>query len=129
MVRVIKSGDTNVAAKGIFFKDDLILLVKPTGSKHRYDIPGGKVKVGESKEQGLFRECLEETGLRIKKAKFVGQNIEREKRFFLVTEWDGEIVLQPEELEKYRWVPIDVVLQYRLTKTAAEGIQLILDTI
>ena len=125
----IIAGDTNVAAKGIFLKDDLILLVKPTGSKHRYDIPGGKIKVGESKEQGLFRECLEETGLRIKKAKFVGQNIEREKRFFLVTEWEGEIVLQPEELEKYRWVPLDVVLQYRLTKTAAEGIQIILDTI
>jgi 8-oxo-dGTP pyrophosphatase MutT (NUDIX family) len=129
MVRVIKSGDTNVAAKGIFLKDDLILLVKPTGSKHRYDIPGGKVKVGESKEQGLYRECLEEVGLRIKKAKFIGQNIEREKRFFLVTEWEGEIVLQPEELEKYRWVPIDVVLQYRLTKTAAEGIQIVLSTI
>jgi len=129
MVRVIKSGDTNVAAKGIFLKDDLILLVKPTGSKHRYDIPGGKVKVGESKEQGLYRECLEEVGLRIKKAKFVGQNIEREKRFFLVTEWEGEIVLQPEELEKYRWVPIDVAMQYRLTKTAAEGIQIVLGTI
>ena len=80
MLYELKSGDTNVAAKGIFLKDDLILLVKPTGSKHRYDIPGGKIKVGESKEQGLFRECLEETGLKIKKAKFIGQNIEREKK-------------------------------------------------
>jgi len=129
MVYKIKDGDTNVAAKGIFLKDDLILLVKPSGSRHRYDIPGGKIKVGESKEQGLYRECFEEVGLKIKKAKFVGQNLKREKRFFLVTEWEGEIVLQPEELEKYRWVPLDVVLQYRLTKTAAEGIQIILDTI
>ena len=55
MLYELKSGDTSVAAKGIFLKDDLILLVKPTGSKHRYDIPGGKLKFGESKEQGLYR--------------------------------------------------------------------------
>ena len=72
---------------------------------------------------------MEEVWLHIKKAKFIGQNIKREKRFFLVTEWEGENVLQHEELDKYRWVPLDVVLQYRLTKTAAEGIQIILDTI
>lgn len=125
----IKDGDTSWAAKGIFLKDDLILIVKPTGSKHRYDIPGGKIKIGESKEQGLYRECLEEVGLKVKKVKYLGKNEEREKHYFIIKQWDGEIVLQLEEIEKYRWVPLDTVLQYYLTKTAHQGIQMLLDTI
>lgn len=117
----LSPGDTPVSAKGFFLKDDRILIVKPTGSENRYDIPGGKIKVGESKEQGLYRECLEEVGLKIKKAKFIGKDEEREKVYFLITEWEGEIVLQEEELEKYRWVPIDSVKNYYLTKTAHNG--------
>ena len=97
------------------------MIVKPTGSENRYDIPGGKIKVGESREQGLYRECLEEVGLKIKKAKFIGKDEEREKVYFLITEWEGEIVLQEEELEKYRWVPVDSVKNYYLTKTAHNG--------
>jgi len=128
MLHELKNGDTSWASKGMFIKGDLILIVKPTGSKHRYDIPGGKIKIGESKEQGLYRECLEEVGLRIKKVKFLGKNTEREKYFFIITEWTGTIMLQSEELEKYRWVPIDTVLQYRLTKTAVQGIRLLSNT-
>lgn len=117
----LSPGDTSVSAKGFFLKDGRVLIVKPTGSEDRYDIPGGKIKVGESKEQGLYRECLEEVGLKIKKAKFIGKDEEREKVYFLITEWEGEIVLQEEELEKYRWVPVDSVKNYYLTKTAHNG--------
>ena len=117
----LSPGDTSVSAKGFFLKDGRVLIVKPTGSEDRYDIPGGKIKVGESKEQGLYRECLEEVGLKIKKAKFIGKDEERQKVYFLITEWEGEIVLQEEELEKYRWVPVDSVKNYYLTKTAHNG--------
>ena len=107
--------------KGFFLKNGRILIVKPTDSKDRYDIPGGKIKFGESKEQGLYRECLEEIGLKIKKAKYLGKDEEREKVYFLVTEWEGDIILQEEELEKYRWVPVAEVEKYYLTKTAHNG--------
>lgn len=117
----LSPGDTNVSAKAFFLKEDRVLIVKPTGSKDRYDIPGGKIKFSESREQGLYRECLEEIGLKIKKAKFIGEDKDREKVYFLVTEWEGEIVLQEEELEKYRWVPIEQVENYYLTKTAHNG--------
>lgn len=117
----LSPGDTSVSAKGFFLKDGRVLIVKPTGSENRYDIPGGKIKVGESREQGLYRECLEEVGLKIKKAKFIGKDEEREKVYFIITEWEGEIVLQEEELEKYRWVPVDSVKNYYLTKTAHNG--------
>ncbi len=113
--------DTDVSAKGFFLKDGRVLLVKPTGSDNKYDIPGGKIKFGESKEQGLFRECLEEIGLKIKKASSIGEDKERKKIYFVVQDWDGEIILQLEEIEKYRWVPLSKVLNYSLTKTAYNG--------
>ena len=103
--------DTEVSAKGFFLKDGRVLLVKPAGSDNKYDIPGGKIKFGESKEQGLFRECLEE----------IGEDKERKKIYFVVQDWDGEIKLQLEEIEKYRWVPLSKVLNYSLTKTAYNG--------
>ena len=118
----LSPGDTNVSAKGFFLKNGRILLVKPTGSENKYDIPGGKIKVGESKEQGLYRECLEEVNLKIKRAKIIGEDKEREKVYFIVTDWSGKIQLQLEELEKYRWVPVDKLLNYSLTRTAYNGV-------
>ena len=118
----LSPGDTEISAKGFFLKDGRVLLVKPTGSENKYDIPGGKIKVGESKEQGLFRECFEEVGLKIKKAKLLGEDKERKKVYFAVYQWTGEIVLQLEEIEKHRWVPLEEVLNYSLTKTAYNGL-------
>ena len=117
----LKPGDTEISAKAFFIKDGRILLVKPTGSENKYDIPGGKIKIGESKEQGLYRECLEEIGLKIKNASYLGKDNERLKEYFVVTKWAGEIVLQIEELEKYRWVLIKDVTDYNLTATAYNG--------
>lgn len=118
----LKPGDTTTSAKAFFIKEGRILLVKPTGSEDRYDIPGGKIKFGESKEQGVYRECLEEIGLKIKKAKFIGKDKDRDKVYFMVTEWTGEIVLQEEEIEKYRWVPVERAQDYYLTRTAHTGL-------
>ena len=117
----LQLGDTTTSAKAFFFKEGKVLLVKPTGSEDRYDIPGGKIKFGESKEQGVHRECLEEIGLKIKKAKYIGKDYTRDKIYFLVTDWSGEIVLQVEEIEKYRWVELERVQDYYLTKTAYNG--------
>tara|TARA_B100000683_G_C12272986_1_gene466591 strand:- start:81 stop:476 length:396 start_codon:yes stop_codon:yes gene_type:complete len=117
----LKEGDTTTSAKAFFYKDGRILLVKPTGSEDRYDIPGGKIKFSESPEQGVYRECLEEIGLKIKKAKLLGKDTNRDKIYFLVTKWTGDIVLQEEEIEKYRWVRIDKALDYYLTRTAHNG--------
>ena len=95
----LKSGDTQWAAKGLFMKGNLILIVKPTGSKGRYDIPGGKIKIGESREQGVYRECFEELALKIKSAEFLGENNSRKKCYFKITKWSGKIILQAEELD------------------------------
>ena len=117
----LKDGDTTEAAKGFFIRNGRLLLVKPAGGDDRYDIPGGKIRFGESREQGLYRECMEEVNLKVKVAKFIGKDKEREKNYFIITDWEGEISLQAEELEKYRWVAIETVEHYYLTKTAHKG--------
>ena len=98
----LKKGDTTESCKGIFVLDGRILLVKPAGDGDHYDIPGGKRKFSESKEQGLYRECLEEINLKIKKAEFIGSDLERGKHYFVVSEWSGDMALQEEELRDYR---------------------------
>jgi len=117
----MKEGDTTEASKGFFVKDGRLLLVKPTGDGDRYDIPGGKMRFGESREQGLYRECMEEVNLKVKAAKFIGRDDDREKNYFIITDWEGEISLQAEELEKYRWVTLETVEHYYLTRTAHKG--------
>ncbi len=48
---------------------DLILLIKKSRGPYRgkWDLPGGGLEFGESASDGLVREVLEETGLKIKK--------------------------------------------------------------
>ncbi len=58
-----KSKPILVSAKAIIVSGDHILLLKqPDGS---WDLPGGKIKQGESIKIGLKREVREETGIDI----------------------------------------------------------------
>jgi len=54
---------------GIIFKDDLVLICrrKPETSLGGYwEFPGGKVEDGESNEESLLRELIEELNLKVK---------------------------------------------------------------
>jgi ADP-ribose pyrophosphatase YjhB (NUDIX family) len=51
-------------------KRKIILIKKGRGPyKGRWDLPGGKIDFGESPEETLEREILEETGLKLKSVK------------------------------------------------------------
>src|SRR3990167_7609808 len=64
-----------IGVKAIIERGDTILLIKRSGNgaPERYrnltdawDIPGGRLNIGEGLEEGLEREVAEEIGLRIK---------------------------------------------------------------
>jgi len=117
--------DVNIVSKGIFYNEDnKILLLKITNDTV-YDLPGGHLHFGESIEQGLYRECLEETGLKVKKAVKIGEtNHKKPKHFFFVTKWIGkDIILQLEEVEKYKWINIEDYKSYNLTTGAKDGLK------
>ncbi|MCI0449351.1 MAG: NUDIX domain-containing protein [Chlorobi bacterium] len=49
------------------YKRKIILIKKVRGPyKGRWDLPGGKIDFGETPEEALAREVLEETGLKLK---------------------------------------------------------------
>jgi 8-oxo-dGTP diphosphatase len=104
------------AIKAIIRKGDKILLIKKSDKVDiypgRWDLPGGRLDLGETWNQGLTREVREETGLKIK--------LIREVRDWENKKWDtigktvlceyvtGEVRLSWEHTE-YRWmVPDDV---------------------
>ena len=60
-----------VGAAAFIQKDDLILIAKrspdhPHGGGGEWEVPSGRLEDGESLEQGLAREVMEETGLEVR---------------------------------------------------------------
>jgi len=68
-----------LAARAIIFKDNKIALMHVTRD-HYHKLPGGGAERGETTEQALKREILEETGCRIKITSEVGKIIEHRNR-------------------------------------------------
>ncbi|MGD0917894.1 MAG: NUDIX domain-containing protein [Thermodesulfobacteriota bacterium] len=58
---MILNSDTRFGVKGLILSGERVLLLrKPNGE---YDLPGGRLEIGERSKDGLKREILEETGL------------------------------------------------------------------
>jgi ADP-ribose pyrophosphatase YjhB (NUDIX family) len=55
------------AARALILQDDNILLLRKDGYEkgERFALPGGGQDLGETLEQALHRECLEEIGTRV----------------------------------------------------------------
>lgn len=98
----IFSGKVRVRVCGLLDNGDGILMIKHTsiGSKgHLWVPPGGGVDFGESAEQALKREFLEETGLNIEVKKFlfvfelINDKHHAVELFYSVERLDGQLSL------------------------------------
>lgn len=72
---------------GVITKDDSILMVKPHHGLHA--LPGGGMEPGESIEEALKREVLEETGYQVESSELLNTTerylyIEKEDKFYHV---------------------------------------------
>ena len=97
-------------------KDGDILVGKRT-SEHSpgYSIPGGKLELGETFEQGAIREVREETNLDISEPIVIAvtNNLETFKKegkhfisvILLATTYSGELkIMEPTKCESWAWI-------------------------
>ena len=65
----------NIRVAGIIIKDNRVLMVKNLRSDYIYSL-GGRLKFGESAQQGVVREVYEETGvyMKIDRLGFIHEN-------------------------------------------------------
>jgi nucleoside triphosphatase len=108
----------------VFNPDGEILLLKSNKSKDRYVIPGGHIELGESMENALKREILEETGLAVHDVQltsiqqFIFSDSFYERRHFIFIDYtcktySKEVKLNPEH-QDYVWVTLDSAFELPL---------------
>jgi 8-oxo-dGTP pyrophosphatase MutT (NUDIX family) len=108
-----------VAAHALIEKDGLFLVTKRSTVNDYmpglWDIPGGTVESGEVMETSLIREIFEESGLSIDihEPLYIHTNLGSlpDKQYFQsvyrCSYLGGEVVLNPEEHDEYRWLTLD----------------------
>jgi 8-oxo-dGTP pyrophosphatase MutT (NUDIX family) len=87
------------------------LLVKSTGPDSFWGFPKGHIEDGETEEETCIREVLEETGIQITlKENFrvtdeycIDEEIDKEVVYFLGEAENGQVKIQEEEIECYKW--------------------------
>lgn len=110
----------------IFNRENRALLVKSDKWRDKYAIPGGHIELGETMEEALRREIVEETGLDIYEIEFaslqefVFDKAFHEERHFIFIDFvcktdagDDEVVLNFESQE-YVWVSLEEALKLPL---------------
>jgi phosphoglycolate phosphatase len=111
----------------IFNERDEVLMVRTHKWSDMWGIPGGKIKWGETSEDALRRELMEETGLVVAEIRFVmvqdcihSDEFYRDAHFVLLN-YTCRTLGKPavklnEEAEEYRWVTLSQAMELPLNQ-------------
>lgn len=106
---------------GILQKDDKILIARKAPGKSLegyFEFPGGKIEEGETPEESLVRELVEEMTIKVKVNKYVGEsiydygNIVVSLKGYTAEILEGEITLSDHDM--YEWVTLEEINNYKL---------------
>lgn len=136
MVKRLYPKQPVVGVGAVIIQNGKILLEKRKSEPGRgkWSIPGGLVELGESVNQTVVREVAEETGLEVCEPELIDvvDNVVRDengevKYHFVIIDFfvklkGGELKAQS-DADELRWVPLDEVEKYDLTKTFRAFIQ------
>ena len=130
MVKRLYPKQPIVGVGAVLICDGKILLEKRKyePGKGKWSIPGGLVELGENVEQSVIREVKEETGLEVEKPEHIDvvDNVVRDengevKYHFVIIDYfvklKGGTLEARSDAEELRWVSLDEVEKYDLTKT------------
>jgi mutator protein MutT len=123
------------AVAAIILRDREILLVKRGAEPGlgKWSVPGGSIEIGETLEEALKREVLEETGLEIVVGKLAGVcdlivKREGEIRFhYILIDYfaaveSGEPVAAT-DVSECRWVSLDEISRYDVTTSLLDRLR------
>ncbi len=94
-----------IRAVAILIKDNKVLLIHRINEKEYYVYPGGGVEEGETIEQAVLRELLEETTIKAKINRLLYKQIYNdgsEQYFYLCEYIEGKPKLSDDSIEKER---------------------------
>lgn len=80
------------AIRAVVFDDDNNVAILHISRDNYYSLPGGGVKNAETYEQGLVRECWEETGCKVEIVSEIGQTDEIRKDKKQINRSNGYVV-------------------------------------
>ena len=115
-MRIIK-----VVAAILQNKDRVLIARKRKGKplEGYYEFPGGKIEEGETPEESLIRELIEEMNIKIEIKKYIGESIYDYGDGKLIKLYgytakiiSGEIILT--DHDKYMWVTLDEINNYKI---------------
>lgn len=119
------------AVGAIAVRDGALLLIRRghAPSRGRWSLPGGRVEPGETPQQALVRELVEETGLTVEVGELVGEvlrpgpdGITYKIQDFMVTPVHGEPVAGDDAMD-VAWVPLGDVARYQLSAGLLETLR------
>ncbi len=120
-----------VGVGGVVIKGSHVLLIRRGREplKGEWSLPGGMLELGESLEEGVKREVLEETGLRVRPLAAltpldrIQKNGDRVKYHYVIIDFvcrsAGGHLKPASDVLDARWVERSDLLRYHLTRKAA----------
>lgn len=105
----------SLSVAGVVIKDGKVLLARHTygGGAGRLIIPGGFLEAGETPQQALRREFLEETGITVEPRKLIGVRFNAANWYavFTADHISGKAVSDHNENSEVVWMAADEVME------------------
>lgn len=121
-----------LAASGIILQRNKILLLQRTSYTKRYPnhwgCPGGKALPDETPEENAIREIKEECNLDFSPTEIFKIGHWEGKKFYrFLGNWQGDIKIQKEEVQNFKWCTYDEAIKMRISFDYFEVLDLLKD--